>query len=78
MTAAALRAYAPQLALGIAIAASLGLSIYAISLPFPGEPQEHALCDRAVDALLHSKELVEVTRAGIIIQQVNCGIGKRL
>lgn len=39
---------------------------------------EVLLCDQAVEALLHSKDLVEVTRAGIIVQAVNCGIGKRL
>jgi hypothetical protein len=55
-----------------------------VSIPTVSEPThksvdpEVRLCDQAVDALLHSKELVEVTRAGIIIQQVNCGIGKRL
>jgi hypothetical protein len=42
-----------------------------------GDP-EVRLCDQAVEALLHSKDLVEVTRAGIIIRTVNCGIGKRL
>jgi hypothetical protein len=45
--------------------------------PLISDP-EVLLCDRAVEALLHSKELIEVERAGIIIQQVNCGIGKRL
>ena len=39
---------------------------------------EHKLCDQAVAALLHSKDLIEVQRAGIIIRQVNCGIGNRL
>ena len=39
---------------------------------------EVQLCDQAVEALLHSKDLVEVTRAGIIVQRANCGIGKRL
>jgi hypothetical protein len=44
----------------------------------PSDDPEVRLCDQAVDTLLHSKDLVEVTRAGIIIQHVNCGIGKRL
>lgn len=38
---------------------------------------EHKLCDQAVTALLHSKDLVEVQRAGIVIRQVNCGIPNR-
>jgi hypothetical protein len=37
-----------------------------------------ALCDRAVDALVNSTELVEVTRAGIIIRELDCSIGRRL
>jgi hypothetical protein len=45
---------------------------------FPHERAEASLCDQAVDALLHSKDLVEVQRAGIIIREVNCAIGRRL
>ena len=39
---------------------------------------EVRLCDQAVDALLHSKDLVEVTRAGLIVNYISCGIGRRL
>jgi hypothetical protein len=39
---------------------------------------EHKLCDQAVAALLHSKDLVEVQRAGIIIREIPCGVGRRL
>jgi hypothetical protein len=53
-------------------------SVAALTMPFPGEHAQRRLCDRAVDALLHSKDLVEVQRAGIIIREVNCGIGRRL
>lgn len=52
-----------------------------VSIPTVGQPNpdpEVRLCDKAVEALLHSKDLVEVTRAGIIIRQVNCDIGRRL
>jgi hypothetical protein len=55
-----------------------------ISMPTPALPvltQDRAevlLCDKEVDALLHSKDPIEIARAGIIIQSVNCGIGKRL
>lgn len=36
------------------------------------------LCNQAVENLLKSKDLVEVTRAGIIINRLECSIGKRL
>jgi hypothetical protein len=39
---------------------------------------ERKLCDRAVDELLNSKDLVEVTRAGIVIQEIPCSIMRRL
>lgn len=53
-------------------------SVLVLAMPFPSEHAERRLCDHAVDALLHSKDLVEVERAGIIIREVNCGIGRRL
>jgi len=40
--------------------------------------KRRALCDRAVEALLNSTELVEVTRAGIVIRRLDCSIGRRL
>ena len=56
--------------------------------PAPAPPPEtlgaleerltHQLCDREVDALLNSHELIEVERASTIIRQVNCGIERRL
>ena len=36
------------------------------------------LCDRAVDALVRSNDLVEVQRAGIIIHELDCSIRRRL
>ena len=35
-------------------------------------------CDQAVDALLNSRDLVEVQRAGILIDQLNCSVARRL
>ena len=35
------------------------------------------LCDQAVAALLHSKDPVELQRAGIIIHELSCGISRR-
>jgi hypothetical protein len=48
-----------------------------IPIPKKTDP-EIRLCDQAVDALLHSKDLTEVTRAGIIVHEIPCGIWKRL
>ena len=39
---------------------------------------EHKLCDQAVDALLYSRDLVQLQRAEFIIREVNCAIGRRL
>jgi hypothetical protein len=38
----------------------------------------HKLCDKEVDALLHSSDLAEIERAAAIIQRVNCDIEGRL
>jgi hypothetical protein len=40
--------------------------------------KEIALCNKMVPLLLHSTDVVEVTRAGMLVQHLNCGIGKRL
>lgn len=61
--------------IGVAAGAAFWLIII---VDFPGDREEHALCDRAIDALVHSNDLVEVTRAGIIIRELNCSIGRRL
>jgi hypothetical protein len=39
---------------------------------------ERRLCDQAVEALLHSPDLVEVTRAAAIVREIPCSIGRRL
>lgn len=46
--------------------------------PWPNEDKAVVLCDKAVNALLNSKDLVEVTRAGIIIDQARCSVRRRL
>ena len=38
----------------------------------------HELCDREVEALLHSHDLVEVERADAIVRQIPCAIERRL
>ena len=71
------QALVPGAAVGLSIVGGVLVGLW---LPINGrnDGAEHKLCDRAVAALLHSKEPVEVERAGIIIRQVNCGIGQRL
>jgi hypothetical protein len=39
---------------------------------------ERRLCDQAVESLLHSPDLVEVTRAAAIVREMPCSIGRRL
>jgi hypothetical protein len=47
-------------------------------LPEPHLAGQRALCDRSVDAVLTAKDLVEVTRSGMIVRQPGCSIGRRL
>ena len=43
-----------------------------------GASKRRALCDVTVERLLNSPDLVEVTRAGIIIRRLNCRMWGRL
>ena len=63
-----------------AAASIVALSLrYAPAAPLdPFDDAEHLLCDKEVDDLLHSKDLVEVTRAGILVNAIPCAIGRRL
>jgi hypothetical protein len=68
-------------ALGV-IFAGAGLAIL-LSDIVTGAPEgsfarARAKRDEAVEALLYSKDLVEVTRAGVLIEQLNCGVRRRL
>jgi hypothetical protein len=65
---------------GIAIVAAPLLIVSLITGQPIGSTWEakQRLCDRAVEALLHSSDLIEVKRAGIIIHEVDCAIGRRL
>ena len=40
--------------------------------------KEHDLCNKLVPLLLHSTDLIEVTRAGNLVRQMGCDIGSRL
>jgi hypothetical protein len=48
-----------------------------IAAPDP-ERLVRELCDREVDALLHSHDLVEVERAVAIVRDIPCAIERRL
>jgi hypothetical protein len=69
---------------GVVVWLYLSNHYISISIPTPAplaltqDRAEVLLCDKEVDLLLHSKDPIEIARAGIIIQSVNCGIGKRL
>lgn len=45
-----------------------------------GDPGDkvHALCDKEVEALLNSKDLVEVQRAGFLVRWMDCNVSRRL
>lgn len=63
------------------LGASLMFLAWAIAWPGPEgstTSKTRAKCDEVVDTLLNSRYLVEVSRAGILIDRLNCNIGRRL
>jgi hypothetical protein len=57
------------------------MSAAVVSVALTTKPQrdkEEALCVKSVEVLLHSTDLVEVTRAGIIIRETGCSVRKHL
>jgi hypothetical protein len=67
--------------IGIAALAAIGLVGFILVIDyFAAGPdgKARALCDEQVAALLQSKDLVEVTRAGIIINRLECSMRRRL
>lgn len=58
----------------------LAVAVWSVAIfyPWPYKAEQRAMCDRSVAALLGSHDLVEVTRAGIIIERLNCGVARRL
>ena len=44
----------------------------------PAYSERVKACDRAVDTLLNSRDLVEVQRAGILIDNLDCSVARRL
>lgn len=60
------------------VAFIVGAALYAVVFLSTPPSKERLACDRAVTSLLYSKDLAEITRAGILVRQLNCGIGRRL
>lgn len=71
-TVGILKEYAPFLLPLIIVCA--GMFIISVDT----DSASNKLCDKAVEALLHSTDLVEVTRAKTIIEQIPCSIRRRL
>ncbi len=44
----------------------------------PSVSERRKVCDRAVDALLNSRDPIEVQRAGILIENLDCSVSRRL
>lgn len=51
---------------------------FAFMLPDVTWDKQRKLCDRAVGTLIHSKDLVEVVRAGFIVLHMECSITRRI
>jgi hypothetical protein len=63
----------------IAVSLLIGFMLVLVMPPIDNTwDKKVALCDQAVTALLYSKDLVEITRAGIIVRYLECSISKRL
>ena len=56
---------------------SIPLLILLIQMDTPVTEQSK-VCDRAIDMLFNSRDLIEVQRAGILIDNIGCSVSKRL
>lgn len=79
---AVIRDALPGMLFGVAILIALATGFWAMDhyldrVEGPTEKRS-ALCDVMVDQLLNSKDLVEVTRAGILVDRLNCRMWGRL
>ena len=66
---------------GVGLLAFLGIAGFAIlidQLAAGPDGKARALCDQMVERLLTTSEAVEVMRAGIIIERLNCSLRRRL
>lgn len=66
-------------AAGLAVCVFLYVVVWmSVADPDTQFARERRLCDREVAVLLNSRELVDVVRAAIVVNEVNCSIGRRL
>jgi hypothetical protein len=72
-TAHTARFVAPFLIAGI-----IGIAVGAISVVWPRDTKERAVCDEAVQQLLTTKDEIELRRAIFLIRWLNCSVRSRL
>lgn len=63
---------------GFVLLACVPLLYWAAVVPSPSERAASAQCDRAVAAMLESRDPVELQRADLLIRNLNCRVRKRL
>jgi hypothetical protein len=68
----------PSLILMMLAGITVGLSIYVLAVPWHGDDRARKLCDDAVHTVLTSHDPVELQRAGILIEGLNCSVTRRL
>jgi hypothetical protein len=79
MTSAGRDFWLPLTAGAFTVIACIGMGVGAVWLIDGGDMSKpRAECDRQVSILFASTDLVEVTRAGIIIERLNCSVRRRL
>jgi hypothetical protein len=64
--------------LGAAWGIPVAALIVMIDLAFEPTAKERQACDQAVGTVLTTKDPLELERAMFLVQQLRCGIGKRL
>ena len=62
----------------LTLALGIGLFFVIDQLAAGPDGKTRALCDQMVERLLNSSDQVEVMRAGLIIERLNCSLRRRL
>jgi hypothetical protein len=61
----------------VMLAGAVALLVLAVR-DSPSDIRARAICDVQVERLLNSTDLVEVTRAGILVRKLDCSVRRRL
>jgi hypothetical protein len=61
----------------VVLAGAVALLVLAVR-DSPSDIRARAVCDVQVERLLNSTDLVEVTRAGILVRKLDCSVRRRL